>query len=184
MGNGQNKTSLKLIYNLVFISKNKMTEEIVINIGYGGFGLSELAQQELGGAGPYAYRGTTNRNNPDLVAVVKKLGNKASGECSDLVIQIAPKGGWALSEYDGLESIVFPTLHEWEIKKLVFDESKSDTEKISELKSSYEKADRNRELFKTLRKQNEALKKAYWDEKFGRKNASKSSLVNIMPEIF
>lgn len=46
------------------------------------------------------------RDDADLVAVVKELGDKASGSCSCLRIVDIPDGiSWEIDEYDGMESI-------------------------------------------------------------------------------
>lgn len=47
-----------------------------------------------------------DRSDPDLIAVVKKLGKKASGACADLKIVQIPDGvDYLIDEYDGLEHI-------------------------------------------------------------------------------
>jgi hypothetical protein len=46
------------------------------------------------------------RNDPDLVAVVEKLGDKANGSCAELSIVDIPDGvEWEISDYDGQESV-------------------------------------------------------------------------------
>jgi len=46
------------------------------------------------------------RDDPDLIAVVKKLGKKANGTCADLKVVEIPDGvKWEIDEYDGNESI-------------------------------------------------------------------------------
>ena len=47
-----------------------------------------------------------NRDDKDLVSVVKKLGDKANGSCSKLKVIEIPDGiEWDIEEYDGLEHI-------------------------------------------------------------------------------
>jgi len=54
----------------------------------------------------YFYFGNIERDDPDLVAVVKKLGKKADGKYAELSIVEIPDGiEWELSEYDGVESV-------------------------------------------------------------------------------
>ena len=46
------------------------------------------------------------RQDPDLVAVVEKLGEKANGSFADLKVVEIPDGvNWQIEEYDGLEWI-------------------------------------------------------------------------------
>lgn len=45
-----------------------------------------------------------SRDDPDLVAVVKKLGKGANGDCAELaIIKIPDDVEWAIEEYDGIE---------------------------------------------------------------------------------
>lgn len=54
----------------------------------------------------YFYPKYINRADLDLIEVVKKLGKKANGMCSDLRIVEIPDGtDWEISEYDGLETV-------------------------------------------------------------------------------
>ena len=47
-----------------------------------------------------------DRTDLDLIEVVKKLGSKANGRCSELKIVEIPDGiEWEISEYDGLETV-------------------------------------------------------------------------------
>jgi hypothetical protein len=46
------------------------------------------------------------RNDPDLVAVVRKMGKKANGRYADLKVTEIPDGiEWHVYEYDGMECI-------------------------------------------------------------------------------
>lgn len=46
------------------------------------------------------------RNDPDLVAIVEELGQKASGRFADLaVVEIPDDVDWEISEYDGNEHV-------------------------------------------------------------------------------
>ena len=86
--------------------ETKVTK-IVINICYGGFGLSKAAWEryvELGGQAEWD--GDMDRTDPILVRVVEELGEDANGMCADLVIDDLPAGTkYRIDEYDGLESI-------------------------------------------------------------------------------
>lgn len=47
------------------------------------------------------------RNDPDLVAIVEELGEKANGTCAELkIIEIPDNIQWEINNYDGLESVV------------------------------------------------------------------------------
>jgi len=77
-------------YDLIQKLKNadsSDTIEIVINNCYGGFSVSEELYKELGLTwNEYGDHFNDNRTNPDLVAAVKLLGDKANGECSELKV--------------------------------------------------------------------------------------------------
>lgn len=50
-----------------------------------------------------------DRHDPDLVAVVEELGEKANGECANLAIEEIPDGAeYEIDDYDGNESVVPP----------------------------------------------------------------------------
>lgn len=68
--------------------------------------------------GPHAYTSPTkedgtffdsrpeNRADPDLVAVVEELGEKANGACAELtIVEIPNDVQWHVEEYDGNEHI-------------------------------------------------------------------------------
>ena len=97
--------------------------EVVINECYGGFSLSEeavrrlaemgcsealSALQEYGDEFP-AWGGHllySRRDDPQLVQVVKELGQKANGTVADLrIVQIPDDVEWTVEEYDGNEWI-------------------------------------------------------------------------------
>lgn len=83
--------------------------EIVINVDYGGFGLSELAEKEYAkrkGIEECPYCGDIPRNDSDLIAVVRKFGEAANCRYSKLKIVEIPDGvDWEIGEYDGLETV-------------------------------------------------------------------------------
>ena len=81
--------------------------KVVINVCFGGFGLSKEAYAELGkkwdGCG---YDFEEDRTNTELVRVVEKLGDCASGELAQLkVVEIPDDIEWEIGEYDGAEHI-------------------------------------------------------------------------------
>jgi hypothetical protein len=52
------------------------------------------------------YDGNIERDDPNLVAVVEKLGDESSGDCGSLrVVEIPDDIEWEIDEYDGMESI-------------------------------------------------------------------------------
>ena len=84
--------------------------KIVINTCYGGFGLSELAQEEYLKKRPDTkdtfYDKDVARTDPDLVDIVEKLGDKANGWAANLKVVEIPDGTqYVIDEYDGIESI-------------------------------------------------------------------------------
>jgi hypothetical protein len=110
------------------------TRAVVINRCFGGFGLSheatmlysELAKLNLKPVeGKYFsftgydyyidgietdemfwYDNMLKRDDPDLVSVVRKLGEKANGPHADLkVVEIPYDIEWEIDEYDGSEQV-------------------------------------------------------------------------------
>jgi len=103
--------------------------EIVLNKCYGGFSLSDEAillyanlrgisldvvRDKWGGlgfknteTGEYFYSSELDRTDPNLVKVVKTLGEKASGECAQLEIDYVYLTDLndLIESYDGYESI-------------------------------------------------------------------------------
>lgn len=117
-----------------------MKFRVVINVDYGGFGLSDEAWRMLAKRrslsieetkSQYIYLGTKInglRSCPHLIAVVEKLGDKASAPASELKIVEAedPAGRFAVEEYDGWESIITPAMMEkrWSVAQNLCDEGK------------------------------------------------------------
>lgn len=104
--------------------------KVVINTCFGGFGLShqavlayaktkdiKLVWEEKFGLKHYCtdlekmnqtYFSVYHilRNDPDLIAIVEKLGNKSFGKAAQLMVIEIPDGiSWSIEEYDGVESI-------------------------------------------------------------------------------
>lgn len=105
-----------------------MSQRIVVNRCYGGFGLSRAAAERLAALGCEAaieaikvddarpasdfmkgYFGDVlndNRSNPLLVKVVDELGKESWGSCAQLEVVEIPDGvDWEIDEYDGTEWI-------------------------------------------------------------------------------
>lgn len=54
------------------------------------------------------------RHDPDLVAVVEVLGDKAFGECAQLAIMTIDGNMYRIETYDGAEDVITPDCdHEW-----------------------------------------------------------------------
>lgn len=84
--------------------------KVVINTCHGGFGLSRDAwvvycmQHGWDPDDRNLHDGMISRDDPDLVAVIESLGQKAHGEFADLkVVQIPQDVNWVIQEYDGRE---------------------------------------------------------------------------------
>jgi hypothetical protein len=103
--------------------------KIVINKCYGGFSLSRkaflllrkmknkhaLEEPDIGefwsdGSGPREIDNPFLRDIPrddkDLIKVIKKLKDKANGDCAELrIVEIPNNADWEIDEYDGLETV-------------------------------------------------------------------------------
>jgi hypothetical protein len=78
--------------------------KVVINVCFGGFGLSADALQHMGISADEAY--DLDRSDPRLVAAVEILGDRANGDCADLeVVEVPDDVWWIIQEYDGCEHI-------------------------------------------------------------------------------
>jgi hypothetical protein len=88
-----------------------MTQKIVINTDFGGFGLSDQAidlYKVLAGIPPATdlYYWDLDRNDATLVQIVEQLDNKAEGNYSSLKVVEIPDGvEWHIHEYDGMEHV-------------------------------------------------------------------------------
>lgn len=84
-----------------------MMTKVVINDCYGGFGLSDLAQErlrELGWQPEDEFN--IERDDPRLIQVVEELGTLASARFASLtVIEIPDDADWYVDEYDGAETV-------------------------------------------------------------------------------
>lgn len=94
--------------------------KVVINTCFGGFSLSDEASYMLAEKKGIELEVHSEfcsimifknfrhleRNDPDLVAVVEILGEKANGRCADLkIVEIPDDVIWYVNDYDGLETI-------------------------------------------------------------------------------
>ena len=80
--------------------------KVVINVCYGGWGLSEAAQtiliETLGEDG----FNEMERHSPVLVSLVKQMGESANSDYAKLaVVEVADGLDYDIEEYDGYESI-------------------------------------------------------------------------------
>lgn len=86
-----------------------MTQKIVINVCYGGFGLSDLASNHyraLAGIPVSDYCWELRRDDPHLVKTVEQLGELANGKYAELkVVEIPSDVEWYIEEYDGTEHV-------------------------------------------------------------------------------
>ena len=111
--------------------------KIVCNKCFGGFGLSLEAEVEYlkrkgfteytvsNSYGGYIesvdgwedyYDRDIPRDDPDLLAVVEELGDKANGKFSDLRVAYIPKGTkYRIEKYDGMESVMTIDDYDWSI---------------------------------------------------------------------
>ena len=82
--------------------------KIVINICYGGFGLSEAALKryaEIKGIKGEVYEYDIARNAPALIQVLEELEELSQGKHAALkIVQIPDDVVWTINNYDG---------HEW-----------------------------------------------------------------------
>lgn len=91
-----------------------MSNFVVFNDCFGGFGLSSKAKSWLKG------QGLTKkeildipRHHPLLVRCVKLLEDKANGPCAKLAIKEIEGNTYRIDEYDGWESVMEPNSYEW-----------------------------------------------------------------------
>ena len=82
--------------------------KVVINVCYGGFGLSDSALEEYknrkGITDPDFYYYDIPRDCPVLVAMVEEQGDAVDGAFADLkIVDVPDDVEWQISEYDGNE---------------------------------------------------------------------------------
>lgn len=93
--------------------------ELVINVDYGAFGLSEKAKVYIASKAPEFVDGfqlktsSIPRHHPVLVDAVKKLGNEANSSYASLEIIEVPDGiEYGIGSHDGME-YVYELGHIW-----------------------------------------------------------------------
>lgn len=90
--------------------------KVVYNACFGGFGLSEVAQNWMREHGhpEYAERyPKIERHNPLLVQCVEELGALVNTEYSDLCVEDIEGNKYWIENYDGLETVYTPENTEW-----------------------------------------------------------------------
>jgi len=102
-----------------------MSNKVVVNKCYGGFGLSREAAREIAKRKGlpfveckhsfYIDSGGVElaRHDKDLVDVVESLGDLANGMCSKLKVIIIKGSQYRIDEYDGMETLIVPDEQEW-----------------------------------------------------------------------
>lgn len=116
-----------------------MAHEVVVNFGYGGFGLSELAlamlakfkvipdlpyyEMRYDSSGRSGVLFPTNdyydvihalpRHHPILVDIVRELGEEAEGLSSSLAIVELHGNKYHIEEHEGAESVIEPKDIDW-----------------------------------------------------------------------
>lgn len=117
--------------------------KVAYNACFGGFGLSDDALEALldrkgiawdksegsGSMGSHykrkdadddsgyllCYNLTEDRTDPDLIAVIEALGDKANGMCAKLRIEELPEGAqYRIDEYDGNETVATRDSYDWQ----------------------------------------------------------------------
>ena len=83
-------------------------QHVVINVCYGGFGLSERAAREYkamaGITDDKWYDRNAPRDDPYLIKIVRDLGMAANGDHANLkIVEVPPDVEWEVEEYDGNE---------------------------------------------------------------------------------
>ena len=91
-----------------FINEIRGIQRIVINTCYGGFGLSEIAEQRYkqmaGITDPEWSHYEISRADPYLVKIVREMGISANGKFSNLkIVEVPADVEWEIAEYDGNE---------------------------------------------------------------------------------
>lgn len=87
--------------------------KIVVNGYYGGFGVSKELLYRWNATHDeqmqYGFEFQSKRDNPDFVALVEELGDRANDWASRLRVVEIPDGvtDYRINDYDGLESILY-----------------------------------------------------------------------------
>lgn len=104
----------------------KKAIKVVFNDCFGGFSLSREASEMLNKAKGsnvcdpdfgYFNNDEIERHDRDLVSIVEKLKDTASGPCADLQVAKIKGNMYRIEEYDGNESVVEPSDVDWVVVK-------------------------------------------------------------------
>jgi hypothetical protein len=88
--------------------------KVVINATWGGFTLSEAAEERFKELTGREYRPWNfPRHDPILVQVVEELGAAASGEVANLEVREIKGTQYHIDEYDGYEYLYTPETMRW-----------------------------------------------------------------------
>lgn len=86
-----------------------MSHKVAYNSYYGGFGLSEKAQELLNQLkGEEVDYLDLPRHDKDLVSVIETLGSEASGTFNSVKVAYINSDRYRISEYDGWEKVITP----------------------------------------------------------------------------
>lgn len=84
--------------------------KLVINICYGGFGLSDSASQLWATTtGKPIDEYSVPRHDPTLVHIVEALGQRANSDGAELLVVEIPDDRYFIREYDGWERVFTPS---------------------------------------------------------------------------
>ena len=92
--------------------------KVVISVSYGEFSLSQEALDalETRKGEPVPSEGRhLDRHDPDLIAVVEELGERANGDFAELVIVLISGNEYNIDVYDGSESVYTPKNFRWTV---------------------------------------------------------------------
>jgi hypothetical protein len=85
------------------------TLAVVINVGFGGFGISEEGQSRYEEKSGKLFDHSLSRHDPHLINTIRELGSRAASSCCSLMIHYIPlemEKHYKISNYDGGESII------------------------------------------------------------------------------
>ncbi len=93
------------------------TYEVVINVGYNGFRLTDHMMKELGIDNPFPCQQELPRHNKDLVRLVREGHGTTvyNGKTMGLVVKTISEKTYRICEYDGYEYIETPNSIKWTI---------------------------------------------------------------------
>lgn len=114
----------------------------VLNVCYGGFGLSKWALDQLkDSARADEYNPYLERTDKRLIELIQEHGDKVNGSCASLYIQYMPEeyynyDCYTINEYDGVESLVlqYEKYKLLKITEILYNDQLSYEERISQQK--------------------------------------------------